>query len=359
MGTATTPAEAFEPTTGLIYLDSASYGLPPRATIAAMRHALDAWQGGRADWIADWDRPADETRTPFAALCGVAAADVALLPAVSVGVGMVAAALTARDEVVVPADEFTSVLFPLLVAAERGTAVREVPFATLAEAVRPTTTLVAFSLVQMQTGKRADLASIVERAHAVGARVLVDITQALPFLRAGEDLAAADYLVCAAYKHLLSPRGVAFMSISADAADTVSPLAANWRAADQPYGRYFGGPLTLGSGAARFDVSLAWLPWVGARESLRLIAEWQATGELARVPELASRLTRALGQPEPASTLVCVPVRDPDAVRAALAAAGIRASVRGTAIRLAPHVYTTDAAIDAAVEVLRPFVAPG
>ena len=46
----------------------------------------------------------------------------------SVGVGLVAAGLGPADEVVVPDDEFTSVLFPLLVARERGATVREVPF---------------------------------------------------------------------------------------------------------------------------------------------------------------------------------------------------------------------------------------
>lgn len=358
MQTLTEPAAAFEPTPGLVYLDAATYGLPPRATTATMHAALDAWQSGRADWIADWDRPAEETRGWFATLCGVEASEVALLPAASIGVGMVAAALGESDEVVVPANEFTSVLFPLLVARERGVTVREVDFTALAEAVRSGTTLVAFSLVQMQTGLRADLGAILKRARAVGARVLVDITQALPFLADGEDLAAADFLVCAAYKHLLSPRGVAYLRVAGAAADAVSPLVANWRAADQPYGRYFGGPLTLAPDAARLDVSLAWLPWVGAHESMRLLVDWRASGQLARVPAMAARLASGLGQPAPVSTLVCIPVGDPDAGRAALQAAGVKASVRGTAIRLAPHVYTTDADIDAAIDVVAPFVIP-
>ena len=90
----------------------------------------------------------------------MSAEGVALLPAVSVGVGLVAAALGPGDEVVVPVDEFESVLFPLLVAEQRGAVVRRVPFGELADAIRPSTTLVAFSLVQMQTGLRADLAAI-------------------------------------------------------------------------------------------------------------------------------------------------------------------------------------------------------
>ena len=110
-----------------------------------------------------------------------------------------------------PADEFTSVLFPILVARERGTTVREVAFERLPDEIGPRTTLVALSLVQMQTGRLADLEAILDRAAEVGARVLVDATQAIPFVPFGSVIDRVDYLVAAAYKHLLCPRGVAFL----------------------------------------------------------------------------------------------------------------------------------------------------
>ena len=50
------------------YVDTASYGLPPRATIAALEQALAAWSGGDADWRADWDPAGDECRALFARL---------------------------------------------------------------------------------------------------------------------------------------------------------------------------------------------------------------------------------------------------------------------------------------------------
>ena len=83
-----------------------------------------------------------------------------------------------------PADEFTSSLFPLLVAKERGAVVREVAFDDLAASIVPATTLVAFSLVQMQTGKVADLEAITAAAGRHGARVMIDATQAIPFVAA-------------------------------------------------------------------------------------------------------------------------------------------------------------------------------
>jgi selenocysteine lyase/cysteine desulfurase len=323
-----------------------------------MRRALAQWQAGTGDWRDDWDRSADTARERFAALIGAAPSTIGLLPAVSSGTALVAATLGPGDEVVVPDDEFTSVLFPLLVAQrERGAAVRTVPFPTLAEAIRPETRLVAFSLVQMQSGRGAALEQICAAAAAHGAQVLVDATQALPFFPVAHCLDRIDYLVCAAYKHLLCPRGAAFLYVRPERWDDVPPWHAGWRAADRPYERYYGGDLTLAPTAARFDVSPAWIVWVGAAESLRLLREWQSAGALAAVPALAQRLTSALDLPPSAASVVSVPIRDATAASQALREARIRASVRAGAVRLAPHVYNTPRHILRAARALAPFVA--
>ena len=340
----------FEPAPGTIYLDSATYGLPPRPTVEAMHRAVDAWQAGTADWIRAWDVRGEACRASFGALIGVPAHSVALVPSASVGVGTIAASLTPADRVVVPDDEFTSLLFPILVAArERGVQVRMVPFERLAERVETGTTLVAFSLVQSQSGRTADLEAIVKAARAVEARTLVDATHAIPFVPIDQPV---DYLVCAAYKHLLCPRGVAFLYVAQDRWDTVTPWLANWRSTSDPYGQYYGGPLNLASTAARFDVSLAWFAWAGAAESLRLLADWQRDGLLGEVVRLARRLTDALGLPAPGGSVVGVPVEDAEAVRADLAAAGIKAAVRAGSVRLSPHVYNTAEQIDRAASAL-------
>src|SRR5438874_12034413 len=249
----------FEPDLASIYLDSATYGLPPRPTVDAMHAAISDWQSGTANWVHDWDTRGENCRAAFAALTGVPTDCVALLPSVSAGVGLVAATLTALDEVVIPDDEFTSVLFPLLVAArERGVRVREVPFERLAESVTSATTLVAFSLVQSHSGRTAAMDEIVAAARRVRARTLVDVTHAVPFVPISE---GADFVVCAAYKHLLSPRGVAFLTVARKRWDDVLPLFANWRSSSEPYSVYYGGPLDLATNAARFDISLAWFAW--------------------------------------------------------------------------------------------------
>ncbi len=348
----------FRPELGTVYLDAATYGLPPRPTVEAMARALTDWQSGRADWRRDWEPAAEEARGFFAALIGAREEEIALVPTVSVGMGPMVASLRAGDEAVVPDDEFVSVLFPLLVAAERrGVIVRTVPFAALAEAIDARTRWVAFSLFQSQGGRTAPLSAICQAARAHGTRVLVDATHAIPFVDVAADLPAIDVLLCHGYKHLLSPRGAGFLYVRRDRWDDLPPVAANWRSADPPYTRSYGGPLSPAAGARRFDVSLDWFAWVGARESLALLAAWQRGGALAPVRDLARRLADRLGVEPPQSSIVSVAVDDAGAVLAHLSAAGIRVAAPGGRIRFAPHVYNTVDEIDRAATILAPFVA--
>src|SRR5258705_1028585 len=99
-----------------VYVDSASYGLPPKATIAALNEALDQWRTGSADWIVDWDPAGEDCRALMAEILSVPTDEIALLPAVSAGVAALAASLQPTDEVVIPTDEFNSLLLPFLVA---------------------------------------------------------------------------------------------------------------------------------------------------------------------------------------------------------------------------------------------------
>jgi selenocysteine lyase/cysteine desulfurase len=344
----------FEPAPDLIYLDAATYGLPPRPTVVALETALCRWQSGEADWVEEWDSKGDACRALFAQLIGGRVEEIALVPTASVGVGLVAAALPEGIEVVVPDDEFTSVLFPLLVAAEQGrVTLRRVPFDALASAITPRTDLVAFSLTRSQDGESASLDEIVAAACQQGAQLLVDATQAIPFTPLQPWLAEIDFLVCHGYKHLLCPRGVAFFHVREDRWQTVSPWLANWRSGDPTYGHSYGGGFTdLAPDARRFDVSLAWHAWAGAEPSMSLLVEWQKQGLLQEVNALARRLAAGLGRPEPSSSIVSVKVEDAEAAERSLADSGIRCAARGGNIRLAPHIYNSEEDIDRAVSAL-------
>jgi selenocysteine lyase/cysteine desulfurase len=344
----------FAPEPGVTYLDTATFGLPPRPTVESMQAALERWQRGTADWVHEWDERGEACRTAFASLVGLEPEMVALMPSASVGAGLVAANLSERDEVVVANDEFNSVLFPLLVAARHaGVTVREVDFERLAESITPSTTLVVFSLVQSQSGHAARQTDILEAAQGVGARTLIDATHAVPFVDVDP---RADFVVCAAYKHLLSPRGVAFLTVGPQYWDTLPAWLANWRSTSDPYHVYYGGPLDQAPGAARFDVSLAWHAWAGAAESLGLLADWQSRGLLKEPLALARGLAERLGLPGPAGSIVSVPVEDAESVRVELARAGIKAAVRAGSVRLSTHVYNTADDVDRAASALARFV---
>src|SRR5215217_1616653 len=344
----------FEPAPGIAYLDAATYGLPPTPSVNALTRALRRWQTGEADWVAEWDRKGESCRGHFAALIGGTANEVALVPTASVGVGLVAAALPTGAEVVVPDDEFTSVLFPLLVAEEhRCIRLRRVPFGDLAAALGPETSLAAFSLTRSQDGETAALDDVAAAARQHGTRLLVDATHAIPFVPIQPRLPDIDYLVCHGYKHLLCPRGVAFFHVRQDHWNDVQPWLANWRAGDPLYTRSYGGSLgDLAPDARRFDVSLAWHAWAGAEPSLALLVDWQQQGVLENVKSLARRLASGLGLAAPSASIVSLRVHDAEIAAAALAAMGVRCAARGGNIRLSPHVYNTVEEIDRAIDAL-------
>src|SRR5690349_15114566 len=120
------------------YLDTATYGLPPTATVELGHRVLEDWAEGSVDWRG-WHDAADRARHSFAALVGVDADTVATGSAASAFVGLLAANLPDDAEVVAPDQDFTSLLYPFLVQEARGVRVRTVPLEALADAIEPST----------------------------------------------------------------------------------------------------------------------------------------------------------------------------------------------------------------------------
>jgi len=143
----------FHPAPGLTYLDTATYGLPPDRAVEALERVEDEWRAGTGVWV-EWDRQSDRARRAFASLMKASPARVALLPAASTGVGVVAAALNPGDRVVTPRAEFRSVLYPLLVARDRGIDLVEVDAVDhLVDAIQPGTKPRRISPVQLPPGR--------------------------------------------------------------------------------------------------------------------------------------------------------------------------------------------------------------
>jgi selenocysteine lyase/cysteine desulfurase len=327
------------------YLDTASAGLPPSTAAVALERALDTWRAGRAT-PQEYDSYVAQARKVFARLCGVPAGMVAVGSQTSVFAGMIAASLPRGAEVVAADCDFTSMLFPFL--AQRGLRVRLVPLAEVAQAVRRRTRLVAVSAVQSADGAVADLDAIATAAADCGARTFVDATQSCGW----QPLAAGrfDYVVCSAYKWLLCPRGTAFFTVRPERMAEITPVNAGWYAGHDVWASIYGGPLRLATTARRFDVSPAWLSWVGAVPALELLAQVGVETVGAHDVRLANRLRAGLGMPPGESAIVSVQ-GVPDA-RQRLARAGIQASVRANGLRVAFHLYNTDADVDATLDAL-------
>jgi selenocysteine lyase/cysteine desulfurase len=327
------------------YLNTASLGVPPTATVELMSELLTRWRQGQLS-PPEFDDHVRRARAAFAALSGVQETSVAIGATVSELVGVIAASLPDGARVVIAEGEFTSLLFPFLAHADRGITVDELPLEELPAFTGPAD-LVAVSAVQSSDGRVADLDGIGRAARAAGARTLIDTTQSCGWLPV--DGSAFDYLVCGAYKWLLSPRGTAFLSVRPEALEGLRPIAAGWYAGEEPWTSIYGSPLRLAGDARRLDVSPAWFSWAGAAQSLELLVGLDPAAVQAHDVGLANSLRSALAMPPSNSAIVSV---EAPQVADRLGQAGIRGAVRAGRVRLSFHVYNDSRDVELAVAAL-------
>ncbi len=218
----------------------------------------------------------------------------------------------------------------------------------LAEAVDGSTALVAFSAVQSADGRVADLDAVAAAAEHHGALTLVDTTQASGWLPL--DAGRFDFVIASAYKWLLSPRGTAFMSVRPQAAERLSPVQAGWYAGDDPFETNYGAPLRLAPDARRFDVSPAWLSWVGTVPSLAVLESVGIEAIHDHDVALANRFRAGLGLPAGDSAIVRLVVGAEGEAR--LRSAGVMATERDGGVRFSFHLYSSARDVDRALEAL-------
>jgi selenocysteine lyase/cysteine desulfurase len=336
----------FEP--ACVYVNTASIGLPPRRVTRALDEAIDVWRSGRAE-AADYDAIVDRARRRFAGLVGVSPDRVAIGNQVSTFTALVAAALPDGAHVLAAEEDFTSVLFPFLAHADRGVRVQTVPLDRLVETIRPGVSLVAVSAVQSADGRLVPggLKRFAAAAAASGCLTYVDATQAvgwLPF-----DAGRFDFVSCATYKWLLSPRGTAFGVVRPERLDMVRPLFASWYSGDDPWTSIYGSPLRLAKDARRLDISPAWLSWAGTVPALDLLDEVGIAAVHRHDVGLANALRRRLGLPSGDSAVVRVAT---DEGLERLRAVGVRASMRAGAVRLSFHLHNTESDVDVVAQAL-------
>ena len=328
-----------------LYLNTASYGLPPTPAWEEFQSVLDDWRGGRTSWEG-WGDYTESARASFARMVGVPVDWVAIGANTSTMVGLMAAALPDGARVVSAEPEFTSLLWPFM-AQGRGIEVECVPVAHVAASVDDRTDVVAVSAVQSSTGEVTDLATVTYAAAAHDARLVVDATQACGWLPV--DASRIDLLACSAYKWLCSPRGTAFMSLKPDLRDRLTPHGAGWYAGEDPHASYYGPPLRLAESARRFDLSPAWFPWVGTAPTLDLLLEIGIEAIHEHDLRLANRFRESLGLPPGDSAIVSTEL--PDAEER-LRGTRVMAAARAGLLRTSWHAYNTDADVDELLALL-------
>ncbi|MFE9447482.1 aminotransferase class V-fold PLP-dependent enzyme [Streptomyces sp. NPDC006739] len=331
------------------YLNTATSGLLPARTVAALHEALAIRAEGRP--LDPLFEDVETARAAFARLAGVPAARVAAGASVSAQSGLVAAALPPGAEVLTAEDDFTSVVNPFHTRGDLK--VRAVPLERLAESVRPGTALVAVSAAQSADGRIADLPALREAARTHGARTYVDFSQAAGWLPM--DASRYDFTVSTTFKWLLGPHGAAFLVVPEDFGG-LTPLLAGWVAAENPWDSCYGPVRELARTARRFDVSPALFTYAGVRHSLALIEELGVAAVHSHDLALAGRFRAGLADlghealPAPGSAIVSVPGlggRQPE-----LGRAGIEVSDRAGNLRASFHLYNTPADVDRLLDVL-------
>jgi L-cysteine/cystine lyase len=253
------------------------------------------------------------------------------------------------DEVLTSDQEHPGVLAPLGVAqGRRGIEVRLVPFAEIANEVRPTTRLVVCSHVSWVDGKVVDTAGLA----AADAPVLLDGAQGLGAIPLDVAALGCEFYAASGQKWLCGPVGSGYLYVRNDLIDSLEPIMPGYGSVADPLRALDGPPAP---GAARFDTGFpashqtAWaLAALDVLEGAGLAdLQARAIGLAARfASELAGRGSTVA--PRGASTLVSWQAADPEAESLRLLEAGfIVRNLPGTPyVRASVGGWTSDDEID-------------
>jgi selenocysteine lyase/cysteine desulfurase len=366
---------------GTAYLDAAY--LSPIPIAAAEAGAAGAWAKA-APWemtIGAFYDEVEEARVLAASMIGAGSEEIALTAATSYGMAIAAAnvPVAAGSAIVMMENEHTSNRYVWYDLAERNDAhvvIAPKPAdddwtTALIAAIRTSpwpVAVVAGSLVHWFEGVLLDLEAVAQASRDAGACLVVDGTQwvgALPF---DVRRVRPDFLAFATYKFLLGPYRQAFLYADRrwhDAGVTLEHHSWNRLGGERPDFYKVNRPGFM-AGARRFDMGqrsdFATLPTTIA--SLKMLNGWGLDRVAERLRELnrliwdeaESRglIAARLAQPIPHIAILELGDRlSPDA-GPKLKAAGVHVTLRGSKMRVSPHVYNEDADIAQLFDALAP-----
>ena len=341
-----------------------------------MHAAITAGEAGGRRKMQPWRISADDfftesehARTLFAKVVGASADDIAIVPSASYGIETALANvhLSADTTVVLLSEQFPSNVYPWQAKAARSgaslvtvqsddpSAMTEAVLAAIDERTRA----VALPNCRWNDGVLLDLERIATRCREVGAALVLDVTQSAGVLPLDVTRIAPDFLVSACYKWLLGPYSLGFLYVHPRHHEGRA-LEQNWitRAGSEDFSGLLDYQDSYQHGARRFDMgeraNFHLMPI--AITALAQILHWgiaPIAESLRARNEMIETLLTPLGLSfVPASAraghfLAASFSRSvPNDLLAQLAARDVHLSVRGTRLRITPHVYNTDQDIE-------------
>ncbi len=384
-------SERFSIPPGHCYLNSAYMGPLAKPVQQAGVQAIAQRGAPFSITAADFFEPAERTRALFSQLVNADPERVAFVPTAAYATAIVAKNVQPRpgQNVVMLGEMFPSNVYPWRNWRAGGVEMRMVaapdaPWSTpqagrsraalwnaaVLSAIDANTVLVAAEQAHWADGTLFDLQRIGERCREVGAVLVVDATQtvgAMPFdVRAVQP----DLLVAHSYKAMLCNYGLGFAVLSERFRDA-SPLEESWltRAGSDNFSRLIDYEDAYAPGMRRFDTSLRANPtFIAMLEvACRMLLEWQprrVRDYLLGIERDAVERLRTLGfevadEAERGANIFGVKLPQglaPEACREALARQQIHVSVRGSAVRVSPHVYNDAADLNRLADALQALV---
>src|ERR1700720_3412191 len=229
------------------YLISNSLGAMPRGVYEEMRAYADSWaeRGVRA-WEEGWWEMAVGVGDKIAPLIGARAGEISLHQNVTLTQAVIASCFDfrgPRNKIVMSDLEFPSIQYFYHEQRRLGARAEVVPSSDLVridlekflEAIDETTLLVPISHVLFRSSYIVDARAIIERAHRMGAHVILDTFQAAGTIPVDVRALGTDFAVGGVLKWLCGGPGVAYLYVREDLRAKLKPALTGWIAHQRPF----------------------------------------------------------------------------------------------------------------------------